>query len=59
MSLTVVIPYDRGDLVSSLHDAGAVESTDYVEDGTRLRVRVFQRQVAELDPFVVAPVATV
>ncbi|MBK0296953.1 hypothetical protein IAE22_34335, partial [Bacillus sp. S34] len=29
VSLTVVIPYDRGDLVSSLHDAGAVESGDY------------------------------
>ncbi|WP_439690878.1 hypothetical protein ACRQ4C_06160 [Curtobacterium sp. SP.BCp] len=58
VSLTVVIPYDRGDLVSSLHDAGAVESVDYVEDGTRLQVRVFQRQVAELDPFVVTPVAS-
>ncbi|MEN0103198.1 MAG: GTPase HflX, partial [Curtobacterium sp.] len=58
VELTVVIPYERGDLVSSLHDAGAVESVDYVEAGTRLRVRVFQRQVAELDPFVVAPVTT-
>jgi GTP-binding protein HflX len=58
VELTVVVPYDRGDLVSSLHDAGAVETVDYVEDGTRLRVRVFQRQVAELDPFVVAPVAS-
>ncbi|WP_022903885.1 GTPase HflX, partial [Curtobacterium sp. B8] len=58
VDLTVVIPYDRGDLVSSLHDAGAVESVDYVEDGTRLHVRVFQRQVAELDPFVVTPVAS-
>ncbi|WP_144715760.1 GTPase HflX [Curtobacterium pusillum] len=58
VDLTVVIPYDRGDLVSSLHDAGAVETVDYVQDGTRLQVRVFQRQVAELDPFVVAPVAS-
>ncbi len=58
VSLTVVIPYDRGDLVSSLHGSGAVESVDYVEDGTRLQVRVFQRQVAELDPFVVTPVAS-
>lgn len=59
VALTVVIPYDRGDLVSSLHDVGAVESVDYVEDGTRLQVRVFRRQVAELDPFVVAPAVTV
>lgn len=59
VELTVVVPYDRGDLVSHLHDAGSVESVDYVEDGTRLRVRVFQRQVAELDPYVVAPVASV
>jgi GTP-binding protein HflX len=53
------VPYDRGDLVSSLHDTGSVESVDYVEDGTRLRVRVFQRQVAELEPYVVTPVPTV
>jgi GTP-binding protein HflX len=59
VELTVVVPYDRGDLVSHLHDAGSVESVDYVEAGTRLRVRVFQRQVAELDPYVVAPVASV
>ena len=54
-----MVPYDRGDLVSTLHDTGSVESVDYVEDGTRLRVRVFQRQVAELDPYVVAPVPSV
>jgi GTP-binding protein HflX len=58
VELTVVVPYSRGDLVSHLHDAGSVESVDYEEGGTRLRVRVFQRQVAELDPYVVAPVAT-
>jgi GTP-binding protein HflX len=59
VDLTIVVPYDRGDLVSSLHDTGSVESVDYVEDGTRLRVRVFQRQVAELEPYVVTPVPTV
>jgi GTP-binding protein HflX len=56
VELTVVVPFSRGDLVSHLHDSGAVESLDYVEEGTRLRVRVFQREVAELDPYVVAPV---
>lgn len=58
VELTVVVPFSRGDLVSHLHDSGAVESLDYVEEGTRLRVRVFQREVAELDPYVVAPVAS-
>ena len=53
VALTLVVPYSRGDVVSHLHDLGAVESTEYVEAGTRLDVRVFQRDVAELDPFVV------
>ncbi|WIE55510.1 MULTISPECIES: GTPase HflX [unclassified Curtobacterium] len=56
VELTIVVPYDRGDLVSRLHDEGAVERTEYVVDGTRLDVRVFARQVSELAPFVVAPV---
>ncbi|MFZ7088072.1 GTPase HflX [Curtobacterium sp. RRHDQ10] len=52
VALTLVVPYDRGDLVSRLHDEGAVESTEYVPEGTRVAVRVFRRQVAELAPFV-------
>jgi GTPase len=57
VALTLVVPYSRGDLVSHLHDIGAVESVDYVEQGTRLQVKVFRRQAAELDAYVVAPVA--
>ncbi|WP_066522108.1 GTPase HflX [Curtobacterium ammoniigenes] len=53
VALTLVVPYSRGDVVSRLHDLGAVRSTEYVADGTRLDVRVFQRDVAELDAFIV------
>jgi GTP-binding protein HflX len=56
VALTLVVPYSRGDLVSHLHDLGAVDAVDYVENGTRLDVRVFRRQVAELEEYIV-PVA--
>ena len=53
VALTLVVPYERGDLVSHLHDSGSVESTEYVAEGTRVAVRVFRRQVAELEPYIV------
>ena len=36
VELTVVIPYDRGDLVSLLHDRGRIVETSYDEAGTRV-----------------------
>ncbi|MDX2025936.1 GTPase HflX [Microcella sp.] len=36
VELTVVIPYDRGDLVSLLHDRGRIVETRYDEAGTRV-----------------------
>jgi GTP-binding protein HflX len=53
VALTLVVPYSRGDLVSHLHDIGAVDSTEYVEAGTLMHVRVFRRQVAELEDYIV------
>jgi GTP-binding protein HflX len=36
VELTVVVPYDRGDLVSLLHERGRIIDTAYEENGTRV-----------------------
>jgi GTPase len=53
--VTVVIPYDRGDLVSRVHDDGEVIAIGHNEDGTELTARVPLWLAAELDEFSVAP----
>jgi GTP-binding protein HflX len=49
--LEVLIPYDRGDLVSQLHERERVLSSEYVEGGTRLTVRVSPSAMAVFAPF--------
>ena len=39
-TVDLLIPYDRGDLVASLHDAGEVLDEKHSEVGTELRVRL-------------------
>ena len=51
--VTVVVPYDRGDLVAELHERNRVLSTDYDETGTRLRAYVTAEMLAKLDPYLV------
>jgi GTP-binding protein HflX len=51
IELELLVPYDRGEIISKLHVRGSVLSTDYEEDGTRVKARVFAHQVAELEPF--------
>jgi GTP-binding protein HflX len=46
--LTVLVPYDRGDLVARIHQRGEVVATDHGDDGTLLRVRVDEVLAAEL-----------
>jgi len=46
-----VIPYSRGDLVSSIHLAGKVLDTEYVEEGTSLRALVREDLAHELKEF--------
>jgi len=53
--LTVVVPYDRGDLVSRAHDEGEVLSVQHGSDGTELTARVPLALAAELDAFAVEP----
>jgi GTP-binding protein HflX len=44
----VVVPYDRGDLVSRAHASGEIEHEEHTEAGTVLRARVDDALAAEL-----------
>jgi GTP-binding protein HflX len=51
----VLLPYDRGDLVSRVHDEGDRVQQEHVEAGTRVRAQVTPALAAELEPYVVTP----
>ena len=40
VELNALIPYDRGDLVSAVHERGEILSEEYVETGTQMRALV-------------------
>ncbi len=53
VDLTLMVPYDRGDVVSRLHSPDTeILSVDHSETGTRLHVMVREGLAAELEPFV-------
>ncbi|WP_345761390.1 GTPase HflX [Diaminobutyricibacter sp. McL0608] len=54
IELELVIPYDRGDLISALHERGRVMSTEYVDDGTKVTARVLPEYEAVFSAFAVA-----
>jgi GTP-binding protein HflX len=51
VQIELLVPYDRGDVVSRLHVAGRVESTDYSEEGTIVHARVSEAEAASLAEF--------
>jgi GTP-binding protein HflX len=51
VEVTLLVPYDRGDLISRLHVRGSVLSTEYEEEGTRVVARVHPDQLGELQAF--------
>src|SRR3984885_3184233 len=53
--VAVVIPYDRGDLVSRVHDEGEVLTVGHNGNGTELTARVPLGLAAELDRYGVTP----
>ncbi len=55
VELTIVIPYDRGELVSLLHDRGRIISTEYVEAGTRVHVFAPPEVATLVDEFATQP----
>lgn len=54
VEVTLLVPYDRGDVVAALHAAGAVVSEEYVEPGVRVRARLREDQAGRLAAFLVA-----
>jgi GTP-binding protein HflX len=50
-AVDVVIPYDRGDLVSRVHADGRVQETEHISDGTRIKARVPVALAASLRQF--------
>ncbi|MDE9366169.1 GTPase HflX [Luteipulveratus sp. YIM 133132] len=49
----VLLPYDRGDLLSRLHDEGEVLSTEHEGEGTRVHAKVMPTLQSELAAYVV------
>jgi GTP-binding protein HflX len=54
----VLLPYDRGDLVSRVHDEGDLTAQEHGAEGTRVRARVRPDLAAELAPYAAAPAVT-
>ena len=54
IELDLLVPYDRGDVISALYDHARIVSTDYEEGGTRIAVLVTEEHAAGLHPFAVA-----
>lgn len=54
VELDLVIPYERGDLVSKLHSQSAeILSTEHLAEGTHMKVKVREDLAADLEQFVV------
>jgi GTPase len=51
VELDLLIPYDRGDLISALHEKGRVLSTTYAETGTRVRALVMPEYLSVYETF--------
>jgi GTP-binding protein HflX len=49
----LLVPYDRGDIIPSLHGRATILSTDYEEGGTRISVMVKPADEASLKEFAV------
>jgi GTP-binding protein HflX len=56
VEVSVLLPYDRGDLVSRIHDRGEVLRTEHTGEGTRVDARVGEALAGELEPFAVSTV---
>ncbi|MFZ9774460.1 MAG: GTPase HflX [Candidatus Nanopelagicaceae bacterium] len=48
IEIDLLIPYNRGDLVSKIHEIGEIDDEKYESDGTRIRGRVTERLAGEL-----------
>ena len=55
VDVEVVVPYDRGDLVSRLHEDGEVLASRHLPAGTHIVGRVNQDLAADLAAYAVVP----
>ncbi len=51
VEVRALVPYDRGDLISAVHESGLIVSTAHEEGGTAVHAHVGERLAAELAPF--------
>ncbi|MCU1551571.1 MAG: hflX [Glaciihabitans sp.] len=51
VAMTLLVPYDRGEVISRLHVGGRVLSTEYLEAGTLVTALVHPQSVEALKPF--------
>ena len=51
--VTVLLPYDRGDLVNRLHQEAEVLSSEHTEHGTRVEAKIDRHLVSDLESFAV------
>jgi GTPase len=56
VEVTVVVPYERGDLVARLHERGEVRTVEHAATGTRVNARVDRDLAAALAPYLDPPV---
>jgi GTP-binding protein HflX len=54
VTVTVLVPYARGDLVARMHESGEVLSVDHLPTGTLVNARVNGDLAAALQPFAAA-----
>src|SRR6476620_4435389 len=53
IEIEVLVPYDRGDLISRLHEEGEILESEHVAEGTRLRAKVTPTMEPELAAYAV------
>ncbi|WP_344253699.1 GTPase HflX [Terrabacter carboxydivorans] len=53
IEVEVLVPYDRGDLISRLHEEGEILESEHVAEGTRLRARVTPTMEPDLAAYAV------
>jgi GTPase len=58
IQVRLLVPYDRGDIVSRLHAEGEVHAVEHIATGTRIEARVPAWLAAEVDGFTTAATAT-
>ncbi|HEY9309038.1 MAG TPA: GTPase HflX [Microbacterium sp.] len=51
VEVRALVPYDRGDLVSAIHEQGMILSQEHEEGGTAVHARVGEHLAARLAPF--------